>query len=286
MASSTAISSAITQEPLPGLEKSAVPPKLDFIVRRCRLSDIPYLAVHTTHTYSPVADWLYPGAKEHPEELLRIFRRGIEKYYVNPAGIFLVACLASSPSIPIGSTFSIRVGTDPLARQVVYEKGYLLRAWLFVLSWYFWAYHWAETKIWKDHVTDVVNQKDFAGRIKHDTEKYWSQPERQNRWKVMAATVDPPYHSKGVGRALLQPIIDRAERERVIVGLSSSSHGEHLYRKLGFELMGDFSMRLPAENDFGGGHMIRYFEGYQGERHEKYDGWYDQQKRKESELRI
>jgi hypothetical protein len=38
----------------------------------------------------------------------------------------------------------------------------------------------------------------------------------------------------------MREVLDRARREEVIVGLGASPGGEHLYRKVGFELLSGF----------------------------------------------
>jgi hypothetical protein len=64
----------------------------------------------------------------------------------------------------------------------------------------------------------------------------------------------------------MEIVLQKAQSERALVGLMSSPHGAFLYRKLGFELLGDFSHRPPTEEpgDNGGGYMLWYPEGYEG----------------------
>jgi len=55
--------------------------------------------------------------------------------------------------------------------------------------------------------------------------------------------------------------LKRAQKERVLMGLTASVEGEHLYRKVGFELLGPFTHRVPGDDSEGGGIMIWYPEG-------------------------
>jgi hypothetical protein len=54
--------------------------------------------------------------------------------------------------------------------------------------------------------------------------------------------------------------LKQAQKDGLIMGLGSSPEGMHLYKKLGFKLLGDFTHRVGDEE--GGGIMIWYPEGY------------------------
>ena len=56
------------------------------------------------------------------------------------------------------------------------------------------------------------------------------------------------------------PSIEQSARGGRDSGLSASPHGEFLYRKLGFERLGDFSMRVDGSEN--GGIYIWYPEGW------------------------
>ncbi len=58
---------------------------------------------------------------------------------------------------------------------------------------------------------------------------------------------------------ILNEVLSRAQRERVPVGLTASPEGERLYSKMGFEMLGGFSMRV-VDGD-AGGIMIWYQKG-------------------------
>lgn len=169
----------------------------------------------------------------------------------------------------VGYTQFCRLGNDAGAKALAKSKGWLVRMWLWVLLWYFWIWTRVETRIWPDRITDLQNSRDLGRSSAKDEMKYWdSHPERLVRWHVQSLVVSPVYQRKGVGRLLMQPVIDRAQRERVPIGLTSSPEGEKLYRKLGFEKLGDFSMRI-AGDDEGGGYMVLWPEGWEGAKGEE-----------------
>lgn len=68
--------------------------------------------------------------------------------------------------------------------------------------------------------------------------------------------VSPKWQGKGVGRLVMSEGLKQAQEENVIMGLQASPTGEKLYRKLGFEMLGDYSYRVG--DGVGGGHMIWY----------------------------
>lgn len=115
----------------------------------------------------------------------------------------------------------------------------------------------------------------FGGYVAADRLKYWSNPAWQDRWILTCMLVGKEWQRKGIASLLLKDVCERSEREGVVIGVSSSPHGEYLYRKVGFELMGDFGVRLEGEEDLRGGIMIRYPERWEGKRHEKYVGYFD-----------
>ncbi|KAH8599484.1 GNAT family acetyltransferase-like protein [Bisporella sp. PMI_857] len=235
--------------------------KEGFIIRPSRLSDLPILAAHHQRAYqnSPVNSFLTPHANKYPEDEHWILLQRCQKRFVQANGYTLVACPASNPSLPVGHAIFCRVGTDAAARRIVHEKGLWKRAWLWILSWYFCITRTIANLMWKDRISDA---------------------ERVKKFSVQTVVVDPVYQGKGIGKLLLKDVIERAQRERVLIGLTASPHGEHLYRKLGFELVGDFGERLPTETDLGGGIMIWYPEGWEGNRHEPYISWSEKQKQK------
>jgi GNAT superfamily N-acetyltransferase len=242
-----------------------------FIIRPGRLSDIHALAQNATRAYwlSPINRFLAPRAPEYPDDLRRMFRQAFRRRALPPNALFLVACKASELDCPVGHGVFVRLGDDAGAKEFVAAKGLLHRAWMYTLSWYFWAYDKIDLFIWKPRAFDRDALNLLGAWSREDDLKYWeSHPERANRWYVHSLVIDPEYQGKGIGKMLMAGPMKLAQSERVIIGLTASRHGEFLYRKLGFEMLGDFYKRPDTEgpDDKGGGVMIWYPEGYEGVR--------------------
>jgi GNAT superfamily N-acetyltransferase len=273
MASSTAISTAIANEPILGDTKPSIsPPKETFLVRPMRLSDIPIVGELNRLAYwlSPVNQFLAPRAQEHPEQLTRQFCQSIRRRYVNPNSLSVVACLKENPTIPVGYAQFARLGDDEGARRWVREKGLLWRIWIYILSWIFWAYDKISMFLSPDTVSDLDHIKLFETWIQKDTAKYWTPyPERNNCWHANSVVVSPDYQGQGVGKLLIRAGLAEAQKERKPMRLVASIHGEYLYRKVGFVWLGDFCSRVEdvdklIDEGSGGGYMCWFPEGWEG----------------------
>ncbi|CZR69643.1 uncharacterized protein PAC_19543 [Phialocephala subalpina] len=243
-------------------DSSAAPPPPKFTLRPLRFSDIPTLAAQTANAYNgnPVNHFLAPRLELYPGDHIRTFRQSIWRRAANVRTLNLVGCLASDPDTPIGYCQHIRLGDNEGAQRQIRSSGISNRCFLFILSWIIWALFRAENWLWPDRSCDKDAHKVFEKSITSDTKLHWTdRPERENRWHANTIVVDPKWQGKGIGRLLLQECLNRAQEERVIVGLSASPAGEKLYRKMGFQLLGDFTFRVGG--DVGGGIMIWYPDG-------------------------
>jgi len=239
-------------------------PSATFLVRPATLLDVHQMAV--THNYAfgdtLIKQFLAPKAQLFVGDQIRIHKQGICNRYVKPNSLSLVACLSSEPSVVVGYGQFSRMGTDKGARDYVASRGILIRAWLFVLSYFFWIAFSISNFVWKDRITSPANMAKFRIAIRLDYENYWDPekfPSRRDRWATNSLVVDPKYQGKGVGRLLMKEIMALAQQERVPVGLTASPHGEILYRKLGFEKLGDYSLNVVDE--VGGGTFMWWPEG-------------------------
>ena len=259
----------------PGLGDStpnAPPISEQFIIRPARLSDIPTLAQISTRAYwlSAVNRFIAPHAPEFPNDMPRFFRQLMWRRICLPNGLFLVACKTSDPDVPVGYGQFVRLGDDAGAKELVASKGVLLRVWMYIMTWIFWVYNKIDLFIHPAHAFDQTALNLMREWGNEDDLKHWkSHPERSNRWYANSLVIDPEYQGRGVGRMLMVEPMQRAQSERVIMGLTSSPHGEFLYRKLGFQMLADFCKRPDTErpDEKGGGIMIWYPEGYEGVRH-------------------
>ena len=268
----SSFSTATEQTILQG-DTTAKPPKQKFILRPAHLSDLPVMAQHAKDAYwhSPITDWIAPRAADHPEDLVRHMLQDIQKSFANASNLSLVVCVPAENGEKekiVGYGQFLRKGNDAAAAEFPKSKG-LINLWgLWILSWWFWAWHFMSKNIWPDRISDVNATKTFGEWTQQDREKYWlSHPERDDRWHAAVLVVSPAYQGKGIGRLLMSHVMEKAQQERVLMGLTASRHGEFLYRKLGFEMLGDFCNRLPHDR-VGGGVMIWYPEGWEGKRHD------------------
>ncbi|KAK0121680.1 hypothetical protein ONS95_009965 [Cadophora gregata] len=261
--SSLYASKAVEEIPRPGDSSPDVqPPLRTFKLRPLRMGDIPILAHHQAEAYwqSPVNQFIAPHAAKYRADFVRNFRQGIRRRLFNPRSLSLVAFEDCNPAYPVGYAQSSRRGGDEGARAYLSQHSLWTKVYFFVFAWFFWIYDKVENFLWPDRSCDVEATKKFFASVDGDDNTYWkSHPERNNRWYLASVVVSPAYQGKGIGRMLVTEVVKRAQRERVIIGLSASPAGEILYRKLGFELLGEFTMRIGGEE--GGGIMIRYPEG-------------------------
>lgn len=220
---------------------------------------------------SPINQFIAPRAPQYLDDLPRMFRQVMRGRLYDGKSMTVVACKASDPDTPVGhGTFS-RLGNDAGARafkaEVATSKSLLHKLWMYILSLFFWVFNKIDLLLRKPRAFDPDAVREIKEWNRLDDEKYWtSHPERTNRWFINSLIVNPDHHGKGIGKMLMADPLQRAQKERVIVSLTSSPHGEFLYRRLGFEMLGDFHKRPPGDNG-GGGYMIWYPEGYEGIHH-------------------
>lgn len=261
--SSTA-ASVLKELPVLSDSKQNTPPQNQrIIIRPLCLADIPTLAISSVEAYwdDPVRHFLTPHAAKYRADFIRSSHQSIRQRLYNPRGLSLVACQASDPSVPVGYAQFKRLGDDEGAKAFLEERSLWARAWIIALSWFFWLYVLVENFIWPDRSCDLQAMKQFDASVASDSKIYWdSRPERTNRWHVQSVVIDPAWQGKGIGRLIVSKGVQRAQQERVIMGLSASPAGAHLYRKLGFEMLGNFTMVIGDEQ--GGGIMIRYPDGH------------------------
>jgi GNAT superfamily N-acetyltransferase len=206
---------------------------------------------------NPVTSFLTPKAHIYREDNIRQHRQGCRRRFLNPRNLSIVACLASDPSTPVGHGQFSRLGDDEGAKQFVRDRGLRERLWIFTMSWIFHFYHTVENIICPDRITDNARMKEFESWVAEDQRVYWtSHPERSSRWNAQNIIVCPKFQGKGIGKKIMLEGLKRAQNEWVIMGLTASIEGEHLYRKLGFELLGPFTHRVPRDDREGGGIMI------------------------------
>lgn len=172
----------------------------------------------------------------------------MQSRYLNPRSIGFVAVSAAAPGIPVGYAQFIRLGNDEAARRLVSQQASL---WLSVKRWWFNLRTWIENLVWPDRSVDREAMQVFEASAEVDDQKFWESDEMkaryQDRWHVQSLVVSSQYQRRGLGRILMNEVLRRAQDDGVVVGLEASEDGEKLYRSLGFELRGRFSMILGEE---------------------------------------
>ena len=238
----------------------------NFRLRLARLSDIPAMAQICKEAFwlSPIDQYLAPKAPEHPEDFLRIMLHSIQTRFALSNSLTIVACTPTTEVNDekiVGYGLFFRKGNDIGAKGFVRQKGILtLLALWWLRCWYSFS-HWISNKIRPDRVTDFAALGAFKVSIKEDDSKYWTVPERLDRWHAVSVVVEPAYQRRGIGQLIMTSVIERSEKEGVPLGLEATPAGEALYSKLGFEMLGDFSCRIVGNER--GGIMIRYPERWE-----------------------
>lgn len=238
-----------------------------FILRPATFFDLNQIALVAIAAYKdgPVFKYLNPNATQYPQDVHISFLQTVTKAYLDARHLTLVACSSDSPDVVLAYGMYDRRGDDAGVAKFVHERSWMERMGRWLLSCILPVSFKLYNFIWPDRATSKANNEVFSHSIKMDKERYWSPvvfPRRRNHWHVGSIIVLPEYQGRGIGRLLMEYILDRAGKEGLPAGLTASPAGERLYRKLGFAMLGDFWTRVAGEEDGdGGGHMIWWPEG-------------------------
>ncbi|KAJ5166002.1 hypothetical protein N7492_006298 [Penicillium capsulatum] len=215
------------------------------LIRHIRYSDISKIASIAATEYfdSDLNTFLCPRRHEYPHHVTRHFSQMIETRFLNPRNIGFVAVKASKPQEPLGYAQFIRLGNDRAALHLISQQSSF---WLTLQQWWSRIRIAVTNFIWPDRAVDRNAKREFLQSTELDMERYWMSPamkaKYENRWHAQSVVVSSAYQRRGIGRLLMAEVLHRAQDEGVVVGLEASTEGEKLYRNLGFELRGPFSM--------------------------------------------
>lgn len=231
-----------------------------FLIRGLQSSDIPIIARMAATEYfdSVLNSFLCPYRHKYPEHVTRRFTQMIQGRYLNPRNIGFVAVDALNPSTgPVGYAQFIRLGNDQAAKQLVEKQSSL---WLVVRTWWFKIYTFVVNLLSPDRSVDHDALSAFMKSVKRDELQYWDSEEMkakyENRWHTQSIVVSSSCQRQGLGRRLMEEVLQRAQNEGVVVGLEASEDGEKLYQSLGFTSRGPFSMTFPNAKPMVGGIMM------------------------------
>ncbi|KAE8313386.1 acyl-CoA N-acyltransferase [Aspergillus transmontanensis] len=226
-------------------------------IRRMTRPDIPYMAhlASTTYFNSPLSQFLSPYRHTYPEDFTQRFVQMIRARYFNPRCIGFVAVSASNPDIPVAYAQFIRLGNDNAARDLITAQTSI---WNTLRRWYVTVQTWIENLLWPDRSGDADAVRRFEKSAEVDGLRFWESEEMKRlygeRWHAQSVVVSGDWRRRGIGRRLMGEVLRRAQEDGVVVGLEASEDGEKLYRSLGFELRGRFSLLLGGQD--GGGIMM------------------------------
>lgn len=95
---------------------------------------------------------------------------------------------------------------------------------------------------------DSIRDKKFKDAIIAAEKKYFGPGWGKKRLEPITVACDAQYQSRGAGRALMKWGLDTATEHRVPITLTASPLGKILYKKLGFQDLGDVDCEVEGDN--------------------------------------
>ncbi|KAE8372130.1 acyl-CoA N-acyltransferase [Aspergillus bertholletiae] len=216
-------------------------------IRRMQPPDITYMAglASTAYFHTPLSQFLSPHRHTYPDDFRRGFVQRIRARYYNPRCVGFVAVEASNPAVPVGYAMFSRLGNDTAARKLVAAQSSI---WNTLQRWYVTVSIWVENLLWPDRSMDRAACRTFENATEADSMRFWDSEDMKKlygeRWHAQSVVVSGDFRRRGIGKKLMGEVLQRAQAEGVVVGLEASEDGGKLYRSLGFELRGQFSLVL------------------------------------------
>ncbi|KAI5849844.1 acyl-CoA N-acyltransferase [Tricharina praecox] len=260
--SSAALATGESEPLLPATAAAAAAsrPPFTYTLRPATLADVPSMASLAACAYlsSSFSDFLSPGRFAYISEHAYGYTQRVRYRMLSPRCVSIIA--VSSSGLPVGYAQFVRHGEDAAAKEV-HRNG---NTWAFQLkrAWLYARFAW-------DYITFTdrsMDQKALKVMMAHGDMWKGEQP---NRWHAQSVVVSPGHQRRGIGKALMRGMMERAGSEGVPLGLEASPDGELLYTKLGFELKRRFEIDFEGlgkeiEEDRGG-LMIYYPPGCERE---------------------
>ncbi|KAL1629669.1 hypothetical protein SLS56_005322 [Neofusicoccum ribis] len=179
----------------------------------------------------PIETYLYPGRREYPEKFVDVQEALLRQSFDRPCGSAIIVTLEpgddhwqGTPEI-IGFCVYTQVETPPkIVKSPVRESDDML------------------TGIDSAHVmVDAANARAMSETCKGDDSHTWTEENfkrPKERYEFCDLAVHPKFQGRGIGKMMAGWVMDKARTEGVPVHTTSSPSGSHLYRSLGFRLVG------------------------------------------------
>ena len=228
-----------------------------WIIRPMKWSDTYQSAFIASRAYhhTKFTEFLSPGRRQYPQDYVRGFNQRISSRLLEANNRSWVAVTEDEPNVPIAYMQCARLGDDEGAKAVIAEKESI---WQTVCEVIYKAWVKYSTKIWPDRSgMDEASMEIFLKSTEGEDEKHWNNyPERSNRWYCRSMVVSQEFQRRGVGRALMSEVTNRADEQQVPIQIEASPEGEPLYRSVGFELLDRFQIAFGESERNAGGVMI------------------------------
>ncbi|KAI5817786.1 hypothetical protein BZA77DRAFT_25943 [Pyronema omphalodes] len=227
--------SVVSKKPV----SSTTPHSPAFLLAPCNLTDTPQMASIAASAYLPSAltRYLSPNAYTYLIDYIRGFDIRIRYRMLSSHSHAYKAYHPSNPVTVLG--YIQYLSPYPRDLQPFWQR------WLFKVK-LVWESLW-----FRDRSADLEAVRIF---MKYDTQCKELMKEGREYF-VQSLVVSPGMQRKGIGRALLMPLLMEAEKEGRRVWLEASPEGEAFYASLGFRLREKFDLGIDI-GETGGGIMV------------------------------
>lgn len=243
--------------------------KVDVIVRPATVSDTPAMGDIAARGFtSNLTNFLYPLRKTYFDDYRTASTMRTRERLYSQRDLSVVAVLgrAGQPETIgriVGYAQFIREGENASARAFMASRSSLL---LRVRGWFYGIYARVWRWMWPDRAASARAFEAFEGTSVVQRMQAWGHDNFKERWHVRSVVVDPDWQRKGIGKQLMNVVLNQARNDGVCVALESSPEGERLYRQVGFGLRQRFNNEFITPEDLrdkhnGGGFMVWAPEG-------------------------
>ncbi|EPS43548.1 hypothetical protein H072_2465 [Dactylellina haptotyla CBS 200.50] len=194
---------------------------------------------------------LYPRRKSNPAQFSGYFRKRARQRIVDHNIVTLVA------ELPV-------VGEDGLERKMIagfaqWQRfgGYsvetkwdpLKAAGSKIISFQDWAYSFIEPK---DETSDPQAIAEFMEDFEELENRYWRKDGKEHdRWHLQLLAVHSSARRRGIGGRLVELGVEKARRDGCDASLEASPMGLPLYKSKGFEVIGNYTMKVKGPDGNG-----------------------------------